>query len=64
MKKFEYLVKEIDVKGWFARKIDILEFSQTLNDLGKEGWELIDKTPIGELGTETKIICVFKRELA
>jgi hypothetical protein len=63
MKKFEYFVKEMDIKGFFSRKVDVPEITQELNELGEEGWELVDKTAIGDLGTPTKFVFVFKREL-
>jgi len=64
MKKWEYFTEVINTKGVFTTKIDASEFNQILNDLGKEGWELIDKTPMAlEVGKTTSIVCVFKREL-
>jgi hypothetical protein len=65
MKKWEYLTEVIDTKGVFSPKIDTTQFNQALNNLGKEGWELIDKTPIAlDAGRTATIVCVFKRELA
>ena len=64
MKKWEYLTEIINTKGIFTTKINAAEFNQILNDLGREGWELIDKTAMAlEVGKTTSIICVFKREL-
>ena len=63
MKKWEYLTEIIKTKGVFT-KIDADEFNQTLNDFGKEGWELIDKTPVAmDLGRTASVVCVFKREI-
>jgi hypothetical protein len=65
MRKWEYLTEVINTKGVIASKIEATEFNQILNNLGKEGWELIDKTALAaEAGKTTAIVCVFKRELA
>ena len=64
MRKWEYLTEIIVTKGILDSKIEAAEFNQTLNTLGKEGWELIDKTALAaEVGRTSSIVCVFKREL-
>jgi hypothetical protein len=65
MRKWEYLTEVINTKGVIDSKIEAAEFNKALNTLGKEGWELIDKTALAaEAGRTTSIVCVFKRELA
>ena len=65
MRKWEYLTEVIETKGTISSKIEATEFNKALNTLGKEGWELIDKTALAaEVGRTESIVCVFKRELA
>ena len=65
VKKFEYQTKILDAKGILGGKINVMEFNQTLNDMGREGWELVGTTASNqEFGSTRYIICVFKRELA
>lgn len=64
MKKYEYETKVIDAKGLMGGKIDITEFNESLNRMGREGWELVETTASNQsYGSTRYIICVFKREL-
>lgn len=64
MKKYEYCTKLIDAKGVFGGKVSVDEFDRTLNDLGRDGWELVSITDSNQsYGSTRWIICVFKREL-
>ncbi len=65
MKKYEYKTQVIDAKGLFGGKIDAGDFNNSLNDAGRDGWELVGTTASNEAyGRTASIICVFKRELA
>ena len=50
MTTWEYITNRFDLKnGVFSGpKIDELKMQQSLNDLGREGWELVSITPIKE----------------
>lgn len=59
--KFEYKVLKIDQYWKWLAKIPEKE----LNDLGKEGWELVAATPIGKggFGATSSVILIFKRKV-
>ena len=62
MKKFEYKVHAIKVKGWFSRNIPE-EAIKEINSLGDQGWELTTSSEIIVSQGQTKeIILFFKRE--
>jgi hypothetical protein len=65
MKKYEYHTQVIDTKGLFGGKIDAAEFNQFLNEMGQQGWELIEATASNQAyGGTGYLICIFKREIA
>ena len=69
-KKWEYKIfNDQLVDGSFISKIVATNFSEaSLNDLGKEGWELVSIAPQSFItkfpGHTSKLLWVFKRELA
>ena len=64
MKKWEYETVVLDGKGLFGGKIDVKGYKVKLNEMGREGWELVEQTSSNAGYGETRyIICVFKREL-
>ena len=65
MKKFEYKSVEFDTNGFFSGgKLDSKEFDRTLNDLGREGWELVSCVATSYARGETRwVYAVFKREV-
>jgi lambda repressor-like predicted transcriptional regulator len=65
IKRFEYKTVEIKPKETWKSRFDATEIDQILNELGKEGWELItteDKNGIGDGSTEY-FYYTFKREI-
>jgi len=65
MKKWEYETVVLDGKGILGGKIDVDGFKTKLNEMGRDGWELIEQTASNQgFGDTRYIICVFKRELA
>ena len=63
MKRFEYNTKIIDAKGFFSGKVNAEKFNETLNEMGSDGWELVETTASNQdFGGTRYIICVFKRE--
>ncbi len=64
MKKFKYRTLVVDAKGLFGGKIDVSGFNNSLNEMGRDGWELVGTTASNEAAGRTVcFICVFKREL-
>ena len=65
MKKFEYQTKVIDTKFSWRGKVNTEGFNQILNDMGREGWELVEVTASNQgFGNTESFICIFKRETA
>jgi hypothetical protein len=63
MKKYEYKVLDIPVKGFFGGKVDFKAVSKQLNDLGEEGWEVVTMQDINMYeGGSRKIVIILKRE--
>ena len=63
MKKFEYNTVCIPATGFWTKTVDVESFNDKLNECGRDGWELVDKITVDELGTLKSVVCVFKREL-
>ena len=63
MKKFEYLTVNIPADGFWTKTVNVHSFNEILNTYGRDGWELVDKIAVDELGTIKSVVCVFKREL-
>ena len=64
MKKYEYKTQVIEAQGLWGGKINVGEFNNSLNEMGRDGWELVGTTASNEAaGRTASIICVFKREL-
>lgn len=60
MSKWEYLEQSIAIEGGKVIKNP----DKSLNELGAEGWELIDVNTISQIGTPVVVsIRIFKREL-
>ena len=64
MKKFEYQTKVIDTKlSFMGGKVDPESFDQVLNDLGNDGWELLEVVASNQgFGDTRSLVCIFKRE--
>ncbi len=64
MKQFEYKTLEFEPKGkWFKSiKMDSSELEVQLNDMGKNGWELVNSINHSIEGNTAKVIMLFKRE--
>ncbi|WP_313383986.1 DUF4177 domain-containing protein [Chishuiella sp.] len=44
-------------------KFDLKEIDKTLNEMGKEGWELISVQDFSQMGTISYFHYTFKREI-
>ena len=66
MKKFEYETLMLDAKGfWAGGKIDEPELKTRLNEMGAQGWELLEISTTNKgLGETRSVLCVFKREIS
>ena len=65
MKRFEYKTIVVETKGMFGGKMDADSFSQILNEMGINGWELAEAIASNrDLGSTAHIICIFVRVLA
>jgi len=63
MQKYEYQTKVINAKGLMGGKVDIEEFDNALNEMGSQGWRLVESTASNISFGETRyIICTFMRE--
>jgi hypothetical protein len=69
MEKWEYKIFTPEMKGWIVKKV-ANNTSEELDALGKEGWELINVTPVTANmgtswgGTTASFVFFFKRRVA
>lgn len=67
MPKFEYKVLAVPTsRNWFGwgGKVNFQELSNKLNELGLEGWEVINGTDINRYQGETgNVMIILKRQL-
>lgn len=63
MKKFEYKTIKVDSKGNWSIKFNAEEIDKTLNELGSQGWELVNVQDLGVGGTSYSFHYTFKREI-
>ena len=63
MARWEYRTLEYEVKGGLMRKMDVeKDYVSELNDLGRDGWELVGIIPFTEnQGRLTKIHLILKK---
>jgi hypothetical protein len=63
MNKFEYKVLDVPSKGmWFGGKIDHQELSDKLNELGKQGWEVVSMSNTNMYNNASRgLIIILKR---
>lgn len=61
---FEYKLIQANDEGWFRTKFDWQEVQNTLNKLGKEGWELVNAVDVNAShGGSQEIVFVLKRRI-
>lgn len=67
MKRFEYHTLDVPVDNdiWGGKsKIDTQKLSDALNELGKEGWELVSSVDLNiAYGASKSVLFMLKREL-
>jgi len=60
--KWEYMTIKQPVGGFAGGKLDSSELDQKLNDLGREGWELVAAFGSQKYQGQTRdVVAVFKR---
>lgn len=61
---WEYRTIEIkEVSSWMGGKFDVPVLDKTLNDMGNEGWELVNVIPSNKsYGQTGRLLAIFKRE--
>ena len=65
MDRFEYKTLFTDAKGILGGKVDEDRFQDELNELGAQGWELVNTVAAAQsYGSTRWIISVFKRRTA
>ena len=63
MTKWEYRVIEFDSHGMMGGLVDCEKIELKLNELGKDGWELVSSYPTQQgYGSSRKLIYTLKRE--
>lgn len=59
---WEYKTVRVEAGGWVNLKLDHEQFETQLNELGREGWELVGTTATHDSGGRThSLMAVFKR---
>lgn len=62
--RFEYKTLYTDTKGFFGGKVDPAAFQYELNELGKQGWELVSTVGSAQsYGSTRWLISIFKRKI-
>ena len=63
MEQFEYKTLFTDAKGVLGGKVDQVTFQNDLNELGLQGWELVNTVSANQsYGSTRWIISIFKRK--
>jgi hypothetical protein len=61
---WEYKTVQLETGGWVSPKVDHSRLELLLNDLGREGWELVGVVGTNDQGGKTRtIVGVLKRPL-
>lgn len=64
MEQYEYKTLFTDAKGALGGKVNQTEMEIRLNDLGRQGWELVSTVPSAQsYGSTRWLISIFKRKL-
>ena len=61
--RWEYNTIKVDTKGWLlGGKLDDNEFELLMNELGQQGWELVNAFDTNiEGGKSRHVVAIFKR---
>lgn len=62
--KWEYKTIKVDSEGFAGGKFDRDKFEQLMNELGQQGWELVNVFDTNQAyGASRYIVGIFKRPL-
>jgi len=61
--RWEYMVLDSSVSNWFLPKLDAGALTNELNELGKQGWEVVGMSSMEGMprGSTRDLILVLKR---
>ncbi|MCA5004423.1 DUF4177 domain-containing protein [Sphingobacterium bovistauri] len=62
MKRFEYKTIKIAPNSMWTTEIKVEDIEETLNDLGRQGWELVSVQDLSMSGTSFSYMYTFKRQ--
>lgn len=63
MTRYEYRTIITDAKGAWGGKVDAQEYDRTLNELGSQGWRLVQTVASNQsYGSTRYILSTFMRE--
>ncbi len=64
MEQYEYKTLLTDAKGFFGGKVDPNILQLQLNELGRQGWELVSTVAtVQSYGSTRWLISIFKRKI-
>ncbi|AQG78141.1 DUF4177 domain-containing protein [Spirosoma montaniterrae] len=64
MKRFEYRIIDITAKGWLGGKVDAQDLTDKLNEMGREGWEVVSVVDTEVYGGGSRgLLVTLKREI-
>jgi hypothetical protein len=59
--RWEYKTFKYKKRSFFSGSLDVEEFNQQLDALGRDGWELVSVCPAMFMGAPQGVIAVLKR---
>lgn len=63
MRQWEYKSVKLNTHGWRGGILDIEKFDQMLNELGRDGWEMVSVFDTNDAsGSSREVVATFKRE--
>jgi hypothetical protein len=64
--RWEYMVLDSNVSNWFVPRLDAVALTSQLNELGKQGWEVVGMSSLEGMphGRTRDFILVLKRATA
>jgi hypothetical protein len=66
LQQFEYKILEVPAGSWWSSggKVDFQILSNKLNELGREGWEVVSSTDLNRYqGQSRNVMIILKRSI-